>query len=250
MRHLLHVFLCVAIATCAHAADLDVTLGLGPSTSVDTGNITTGQLAPARGGTGVDGSAAANGKLLIGNGTGYTLATLTAGNGVGVTNGAGSITLSPKSYLIACDASTHSVTGTLSETVLKTISVTAASYPIAANSVINVRSLWSFTNSANNKNLRIRIGAAGAGTGGTAMVSQGFTTAATYGRDCPIFVRSTSSEIAAAGVGGSNQFSSTAALTTAAIDLTANWEIAATGILGNTGETITLEAISVEVTTP
>lgn len=52
-------------------------------------------LKPLNGGTGVDGSAASNGKLLIGNGTGYTLATVTGtANQVTVTNGAGSITLS------------------------------------------------------------------------------------------------------------------------------------------------------------
>ncbi|HCN05225.1 MAG TPA: hypothetical protein DIS79_06355 [Bacteroidetes bacterium] len=61
--------------------------------SLDAAKITTGQLVTARGGTGVDGSAAANGSLLIGNGSGYTLATLTAGTGISVTNGAGSITI-------------------------------------------------------------------------------------------------------------------------------------------------------------
>ena len=51
------------------------------------------QLNPSRGGTGVDGSSAANGSLLIGNGSGYSLATLTQGSGITVTNGAGSITI-------------------------------------------------------------------------------------------------------------------------------------------------------------
>lgn len=50
-------------------------------------------IAPAYGGTGVDASAAANGALLVGNGTGFSLATLTAGSGLSVTNAAGSITL-------------------------------------------------------------------------------------------------------------------------------------------------------------
>jgi hypothetical protein len=44
------------------------------------------------GGTGVT-STPTNGQLLIGNGTGYSLATLTAGSGISVTNGAGSITI-------------------------------------------------------------------------------------------------------------------------------------------------------------
>ncbi len=55
--------------------------------------ITTGQLATARGGTGIDASSAANGELFIGNGSGLTKATLTAGSNVTITNGAGSITI-------------------------------------------------------------------------------------------------------------------------------------------------------------
>lgn len=62
--------------------------------NLDASKITTGTLGVARGGTGLDGSAAANGSLLIGNGTGYTLATLTGtANQISVTNASGSITL-------------------------------------------------------------------------------------------------------------------------------------------------------------
>lgn len=60
--------------------------------SLDTSKITTGTLGIARGGTGIA-STPTNGQLLIGNGTGYTLATLTAGAGASITNGAGSITI-------------------------------------------------------------------------------------------------------------------------------------------------------------
>lgn len=55
--------------------------------------ITGGTLSTARGGTGVNGSSAANGQLLIGNGSGYTLAGLTNNGGLTITNGAGSIGL-------------------------------------------------------------------------------------------------------------------------------------------------------------
>ena len=47
----------------------------------------------ASGGTGLS-TIPTNGQLLIGNGTGYTLSTLTAGSGVSITNGAGSIGIS------------------------------------------------------------------------------------------------------------------------------------------------------------
>lgn len=63
-----------------------------PSISAGTWSIVA-QISALRGGTGIDGSAAANGTLLIGNGTGYTLTTLTAGKGIEVTNASGSVTV-------------------------------------------------------------------------------------------------------------------------------------------------------------
>lgn len=65
--------------------------------SLAASKITSGQLATARGGTGIDASGVTNGQLLIGNSTGnvLALATLTGtANQVVVTNGASSITLS------------------------------------------------------------------------------------------------------------------------------------------------------------
>ncbi|HEX4879494.1 MAG TPA: hypothetical protein VFV39_06590, partial [Limnobacter sp.] len=64
-------------------------------TGLNASNISAGTLAVARGGTGVDASAAANGALLIGNGSGFALGTITGtANQINVSNGAGSITLS------------------------------------------------------------------------------------------------------------------------------------------------------------
>ena len=54
--------------------------------------LTSGTLPITAGGTGLT-STPANGALDIGNGTGFTRTTLTAGTGVSVTNGAGSITI-------------------------------------------------------------------------------------------------------------------------------------------------------------
>lgn len=63
-----------------------------------TGNVNlnddvTGVLSVARGGTGIT-TTPSNGQLLIGNGTGFTLNTLTAGSNVNIDNSAGSITIS------------------------------------------------------------------------------------------------------------------------------------------------------------
>lgn len=221
---------------------------LGP---IAASGITSGQLAAARGGTALDCSAAGNGKLLIGNGTGFSLANLTAGTGMTVTNASGAITLTPKTYQIASDCSAHAVSSGTSETILKTHSITAASIPVAANSLIRIHALWTYTNSANAKTVRVRIGAAGAGTGGTIVFSAAPTTTATIARDVYLFVRSTSSQVCTPLSAATHETAaSVAAAVTPAIDLTANWEIAITGTTASSGETITLEASAVTIETP
>ena len=63
--------------------------------TVATGTWQGTVIAPAYGGTGVNASSAANGQLLVGNGSGFTLATISGTtNQVDVANAAGSITLS------------------------------------------------------------------------------------------------------------------------------------------------------------
>ena len=75
------------------------TLGSGVTSSslTSVGTIASGTwngttIGRAYGGTGLT-AAPSNGQLLIGNGTGYTLATLTAGSNITVTEGSGSITI-------------------------------------------------------------------------------------------------------------------------------------------------------------
>ena len=61
------------------------------STGAFTDLALTNALPTTSGGTGV--STAANGQLLIGNGTGFTLSTLTQGSGITITNASGAITI-------------------------------------------------------------------------------------------------------------------------------------------------------------
>lgn len=68
-----------------------VELGTNPST-LTLANA----LGVASGGTGTS-LTPTNGQLLVGNGSGYTLTTLTAGTGVTVTNATGSITIAASS---------------------------------------------------------------------------------------------------------------------------------------------------------
>ena len=69
--------------------------------TIATGTWNGSTIGRAYGGTGLT-AAPSNGQLLIGDGTGYTLATLTAGSNVTITEGSGSITIA---------ASSGSVTG-------------------------------------------------------------------------------------------------------------------------------------------
>ncbi|MDL2342449.1 MAG: tail fiber domain-containing protein, partial [Patescibacteria group bacterium] len=87
-------------------------------TSLNGSNISSGTVAASVGGTGVNGGAAANGALLIGNGTGYTLATLTQGSNIAITNAAGSITVAtsanPSFTSISASAAASLTVGTSS----------------------------------------------------------------------------------------------------------------------------------------
>lgn len=65
------------------------TLAAVAATSLTLTNVLSAQY----GGTGFAGHLAANGRLPIGNGAGFTLANITAGAGISVTNGAGTITI-------------------------------------------------------------------------------------------------------------------------------------------------------------
>lgn len=68
-------------------------------TDLNAANFSAGVISPEFGGTGLNGAAAANGTLLIGNGSGFTLGTLTAGAGIAVLNDAGAITISNSGVL-------------------------------------------------------------------------------------------------------------------------------------------------------
>ena len=62
-------------------------------TNLNVNNVSAGTLAIARGGTGLS-TTPTNGQLLIGSGSSYSLATLTAGDNITITNGSGTITIS------------------------------------------------------------------------------------------------------------------------------------------------------------
>jgi len=68
------------------------TTGLTPAAPTSGAVTLAGTLVVANGGTGLS-TTPTNGQVLIGNGTGYTLSTITAGTDISITNAAGSITI-------------------------------------------------------------------------------------------------------------------------------------------------------------
>jgi len=131
------------------------------------------------------------------------------------------------------------VTGTATETTLATITIPAN--VMGPNGQIEIIPLWSVTNSANTKTLRVKLGA----TTYFSAVNSSAAGVQPYIRiaNC----NSTSSQV---GFGGSASglAASTAAAITSSIDTTAATTITITGELANTGETITLKSYLVRVT--
>jgi hypothetical protein len=107
--------------------------GLTPATAT-TGNVVlSGTLNPGYGGTGQ--TSYTNGQLLIGNTTGNTLgkATLTAGSGIAITNGAASIAIaSDKAYGSFYDTTTQSAAALTIAAI--TFNSTSLSYNVAIGS--------------------------------------------------------------------------------------------------------------------
>jgi hypothetical protein len=104
----------IALSSAANAKDIlnfyydgtncywNIGQGYGTAATLASTNLATsvsGTLEVANGGTGLS-TTPANGQIDIGNGTGFTRATLTAGTGITITNGAGSIAINatPRSW--------------------------------------------------------------------------------------------------------------------------------------------------------
>lgn len=100
-----------------------------------TPNISlTGTVGVANGGTG-NSASPANGQLLLGNGSGFTLGTLTAGAGITITNAAGSVTVAanasaPQSIVLDATATggTATIIGTIYVPAARTLTVSSLAY--------------------------------------------------------------------------------------------------------------------------
>lgn len=137
----------------------------------------------------------------------------------------------------------QTVGATTTDTVLATISF--AGGEIGPNGHIYVFTQWTTNNSANNKNLRIRVG----GAAGTAMME--FTNTTHVGAARLTVISNDNSQSAqkckmpAANAIGFGQY--TSAGTTASVNTAAAWDLVISGNKANSGDTLTLESYSVIV---
>lgn len=142
----------------------------------------------------------------------------------------------------ASAATGMSVTGTSSETALATITVPAGS--MGLNGIIRVTPLFSYTNSANNKTLRVRLG----GISGPAFLANTATTSLLAQPIVMIRNRGVAnSQVGFTAATFSSIATTTGSLATGSVDTSAATTLVISGELANTGETITLESYIVEL---
>ncbi|MFM0326070.1 hypothetical protein [Caballeronia glebae] len=134
-----------------------------------------------------------------------------------------------------------SVTGTTTETVLATIAIPAGA--IGTYGSMRVTTLWSYSNSANLKTLKVLFG------GAVLMSQTPTTTSGTH--DMRLMRNRGVANSQVSGASGATTFGTTAGgVTATAVDTSAAQNLEIRGTLANAGETITLESYAVEILNP
>lgn len=145
----------------------------------------------------------------------------------------GSVILGMSAVAVVCPVDAN-------EDILATIAVPAGL--LGPNGYLRATTGWSMTNSANNKTLRLKLGA-------TLIWSSVQTTVASLSQMSVIANRgAANSQVSPtqASLGGSTFGVSTGALSTAAIDTAAGTSVVVTGQKVTAGETLTLESYLIE----
>lgn len=210
-------------ATSASGARLTL-LAAGSGANSDITSLTglTTALTIGQGGTGVA-TTPTNGQLLIGNGTNYSVATITAGSGVSVTNSAGGITIAAT----GSGGTVTSVSGSGGTTGL-----TLAGGPITGTGTLTIAGTLAVAN-----------GGTGATTAGGALTSLG-----AYAATNPSGFTSNTGTVTSASVASANGFAGTVATatTTPAITLTTT----ITGVLKGNGTAISAATAGTDYVAP
>lgn len=142
--------------------------------------------------------------------------------------------------LLAASSVAIPLTGTVVETVMATVSVPGGA--MGANGGLEIRTVWTYPNSVNNKVLRVRFG----GIGGTQYLASTVSTTVVYSDVRRIRNRnSASSQVGSYAVGSFSVGASTSAPPTGALDTSTSQDLVLTGQLASAAETITLESYEV-----
>jgi hypothetical protein len=198
-----------------------LTLG-GTLSGVSLTSAVTGTLPIGNGGTGIT-STPTNGQLMIGNGTGYTAATITAGSGVSVTNSAGGIT-------IAATGGTGTVTSVSGSG--GTTGLTLAGGPITGTGTLTIAGTLAVAN-----------GGTGATSAGAALTSLG-----AYAATNPSGFTSNAGTVTSASVASANGFAGTVATATTTPAITITTSI--TGIVKGNGTAISAATAGTDYVAP
>lgn len=157
---------------------------------------------------------------------------------IGSTGGA---VLKP-SGLLAQSAVPSSVTGTISQTALA--SLTIPGNAIGPNGSLRITTLWTVTNNSDTKSI-------GATFGGTVFMNKSLTTSDSFQAQTIIRNRGvTNSQVSSSPSAVADYGSSGANTQTGTVDTTQNQTLNITGTLGTSSDTITLESYTVEVLNP
>lgn len=165
------------------------------------------------------------------------LAMSTSANAFQWSSGGGS--RDPKAArVLAQTAVAASVTGTAAETVLATYTLKGG--VMGPNGVVRVTTLWSTTNSSNNKTIKVKLA-------GTPFFASAVTTSASVSSINMIRNRNNQSSQAYFTTASTTFAATPSAIVTSAINTTIDQNIEITGQLANTGEAITLEGYTIEL---
>ena len=141
--------------------------------------------------------------------------------------------------VLAASAVAASHTGDTAKTTLATVTVPGGA--LGANGLLRITSLWSHTNSANDKTPRVELA-------GAQYYSATLTTTATSRMYRTIANRnSENAQVGGASSGTFNWGSTTAALTTSSVDTSVDQDLVFSGQLADGGDFIALESYIVEL---
>jgi len=160
---------------------------------------------------------------------------------VGITYPGAFVPLPRGILILGSSGAASAVSSGTAETQLASVAVPAGW--MGKNGSLRITTLWSYTNSANTKTLRVRFG----GSGGAIYQGLAITTTATSYMQCWIRNNNSASAQKAYNVSLGVFASTTSALATSAIDTAASTTVYISGKTASDGETITLEGYTVEL---